>query len=403
MLHFVFLVYIDCIVKVLQENNSTNNKKKKDERKMANRLLITVSQTGEFDKLEIKQKLLSKYGSNISYCCISREEHKDKGIHCHIFVNFIKRIRYTYQPNTFEFLFEKPAHIAMIKSNKEDRIRALQYVKKVQDYVEFGKNDVDESKQIVVNVEQYVMKAIEEGIEFEALATHDLEKIRFYALKHSNQIKRMIVSYKESQKWKEKQKLKGIRIIDDVLMNEVLSSEEVKLIEKDKGLQKIIEHINKVMIYKGNKPFKDKHILIWSKGVNKGKTSLIRKLMEHCPMYGFPTDQWFHGYKSFTFWGIFWNEMKISGYDIDMLKNFLEGTPVKLSIKGSQVEKEDNPQMFMTSNNDLEDMIEKKYHNSGYEDKKIVLNAMKARIEEVNVDQYENVFFLSKLIVPIET
>ena len=367
----------------------------------ANRLLITVSQTGEFDKEQIKIKLLNKYPENIAYCCISREEHKDKGVHCHIFINFTKRINYSYEPNTFEFLFRKPAHIAMIRSSKEDRTRALQYVKKVQDYIEFGKNDIDESKQLIVNVEQYVMKMVEEGIEYEALITHDLQKIRFYALKNSSSIRRMIMEFKEGQRWKEKQNLRGIRLIDECLMNEVLSSEEMAMIEKDLGLRLIIEHINKVMLYKGNKPFKDKHLLIWSRGVNKGKTSLIRKLMEYCPMYGFPTDQWFHGYKSNEFWGIFWNEMKIAGYDVDMLKNFLEGTPVKLAIKGSQVHKEDNPEVFMTSNNDLEDMIDKKYGYLDYESKKIVLNALRARIEEVNVDQYKNIFFLSKLIVPV--
>ena len=386
-----------------QEFKEKNLEIKKDSRKQSNRLLITIAQTGEFKKENIRQKLLSKYGSNITYCCISREEHKDKGIHCHIFINFTKRIKYSYEPNTFEFLFEKPAHIAQVRANKEDRIRALQYVKKVQDYVEFGKNDVDESKQIVMNVEQYVMKAIKEGISYKQLLSHQIEKIVDYSLKNSGKVQRMIYEIEELRSWERKQGLRGIRLIDECLMNEVLSSEEMAMIEKDKGLRLIIEHINKVMIYEGNKPFKDKHLLIWSKGVNKGKTSLIRKLMEHCPMYGFPTDQWFHGYKSNEFWGIFWNEMKIAGYDIDMLKNFLEGTPVKLSIKGSQVYKEDNPQMFMTSNNDLEDMIEKKYMSASYEDKRIALDALRARIEEVNVDQYENIFFLSKLIVPIET
>lgn len=375
--------------------------KKKDDRKQANRLLITIAQTGEFDKDFIKQKLLGKYGSNIAYCCISREEHKgEKGIHCHIFINFVNRIKYSYQPNTFEFLFNKPANIAQVKASKQDRIRALQYVKKVQDYIEFGRNDVDEEKHIVANVEQYVMKMIKEGIGYKQLLSHEIEKVQDYALKNSGKVQRMIHEIEELRSWGRKQKLKGIKYIDEGLMKEVLAESEMRKIERDKGLKKIIEHINKICIYKGNKPFKDKHLLIWSHGVNKGKTSLIRKIMEYCPMYGFPTDQWFHGYESNEFWAIFWNEMKMVGYDIDMLKNFLEGTPVKLAIKGSQVEKEDNPQVFMTSNNDLEEMIEKKYMNGGVEEKKIALDAMRARVDEVCVDRYENIFFLSKLIIP---
>lgn len=75
--------------------------------------------------------------------------------------------------------------------------------------------------------------------------------------------------------------------------------------------------------------------------------------------------------------------MKLTGMDVDMIKNFLERTPVKLAIKGSQVEKTDNPQVFMTSNNDLGEMVDKKYHNGNEEEKKIVLDALRARIDEV--------------------
>jgi hypothetical protein len=387
---------------IIERSQNLEKEKKKDDRKKASRLLVTVAQTGEFDKSFIKHKLLSKYENNIAYCCIAKEEHKEKGVHCHIFINFVNRIKYSYQPNTFEFLFNKPAHIAQIKVSKDDRVRALQYVKKVEDYIEFGKNDINEEKHIVVNVERYVMKMIQEGIIFERLLSHEIEKVRNYTLKHSAQIKRMILEIKELRNWERKQQLKGIKLIDKELIEASLNKEEREMIEKDSGLQKIIEHINKIMIYKGNKPFKDKHLLIWSRGVNKGKTSLVRKIMEYCPMYGFPTDQWFHGYKSNEFWGIFWNEMKLVGYDIDLLKNFFEGTPVKLAIKGSQVDKEDNPQMIMTSNDDLESMIEKKYMNGSEEGKRIALDALRARVDEACVDGYENIFFLSKLVIPIE-
>ena len=133
-----------------------------------------------------------------------------------------------------------------------------------------------------------------------------------------------------------------------------------------------------------------------------GKTTLIRKLMEYCPIYGFPRDEWFHGYKSFIFLGILWNEMTLTGIDVEMLKNFLEGMPVKLNVKGSQVQKDDNPEVFITANFSLKDMIEEKCRNlSDMRKEKIMLNALRERIEEVNVDQYENIFFLSKLIVPV--
>jgi hypothetical protein len=193
---------------------------------------------------------------------------------------------------------------------------------------------------------------------------------------------------------------RGIKLIDKELIEANLTKEEKEMIEKDSGLQKIIEHINQMIDYKWLRPFKMKNLLIWSKGVNKGKTSLIRKIGEKVPLYGFPVDQWFEGYKSSTFWGILWNEMNLIGMDIEMLKNFFEGTPVRLAIKGSKVEKHDNPQVFMTSNKSLEMMIKKRY-GSLTEEALIDLEALRARIDEVNVDQYENIFFLSKLIVSI--
>jgi hypothetical protein len=373
-------------------------------RRQVSRLLLTISQVEEFDKEKIKEKLVKKYGENINYCCISREEHRDKGVHCHIFIHFKKRVKISYSPNTFEFLFNKAVNIQQVKQSLEDRKNALRYVKKVQDYIEFGKSDVTDltpQDPRKINPEKYIMKMIKEGIEYERLATHEIEKVQHYALKHSNQIKRIMFELENAKHWKEKQKLKGIRLIDKGLIEANLAKEEKEMIEKDSGLQKIIEHINNIMVYKWNRPFKMKNLLIWSKGVDKGKTSLIRKIMEYSPMYGFPRDQWFQGYISNRFWGILWNEMTLVGIDIDMLKNFLEGTPVKLSIKGSSVNKEDNPEVLMTSNVNLKTMIERKYGNESNEMKEIHLNALKARIEEVNVDQYKNIFFLSKLIIPI--
>src|SRR5262249_55861882 len=122
-----------------------------------------------------------------------------------------------------------------------------------------------------------------------------------------------------------KQKKRGIRLIDEAMMKEVLTEEEQRLIEENECLQRIIEHINNVVLYKWERPFKTKSILLYSSRPNTGKTSLIRKLAEHCPIYHFPRGEWFHGYKNQTFWGMLWNEVNIKGWDIENLKNMLEG------------------------------------------------------------------------------
>jgi hypothetical protein len=141
--------------------------------------------------------------------------------------------------------------------------------------------------------------------------------------------------------------------------------------------------------------------LIWSKKPGLGKTTLFLELSKYCPMFSFPRDKWFDGYKNETFWMILWNETTFAGahFDIDDFKNFLEGIPTMLEVKGSKIEKKDNPQIFMTANKDLKKMVDSKYHYEDEEDRQILLNALRERIDEVCVDDYENIFFLSKLIV----
>ena len=363
--------------------------KKKNERTTLQfrRYFLTIPQCA-IGKENIEGLLVANE-TYLSHYMIGEEKHVDGSKHYHIYLKYSKQKDFSY--SHFDYL-GKHGKLEGCRSPR----RSYMYISK-------------EDKEPLCNFdylggilsgkpEEIAMYLGQTGKTYSDLFINDKASIHLLATKWRS-IKNWENEYGEEKKLAEiRRTKKGIKLIDECLMNEELSSEEVEMIRKDKGLRLIIEHINKVMKYKGNKPFKDKHILIWSKGVDKGKTSLIRKLMEHCPMYGFPTDQWFHGYKSNEFWGIFWNEMTLTGIDVDMLKNFLEGTSVKLAIKGSQVHKEDNPEMFMTSNNNLEEMIEKKCGYQDYDSKKVILNALRARIEEVNVDGYENIFFLSKLI-----
>jgi hypothetical protein len=396
----------------VETKKSTINKKRIETRKLASRLLITIAQTGAFNHKIIEEKMKKKYGDKISYCCIAKENHrakiaeKDKGIHCHIFIHFRERIRYSLKPNTFSFLFNKAANIQQVKPGKKDRAAALSYVKKVEDYIEFGKNEVEEFRNEAplteANVAAYVLKMIQEGITIGKLYTHSSQAVKEYTLRNSVTVRRMINEMSYSLAYEAKEKLKGIRYIDDALMKERLKPEDIKKIEGDSGLRKIIEHINHITVYRGKRPFKMKNLLLWSKGPGKGKTSLFNKLTEYCPSYGFPRDGWFHGYESDCFWVIHWNEITFAGYDLEMLKNFYEGTPVKLRIKGSSVDKSDNPEILMTSNFNLMHLIEKKMPHAAYDERKTYYDAFCQRIEEVNIDAHENIFFLLDLIVPLE-
>jgi hypothetical protein len=198
---------------------------------------------------------------------------------------------------------------------------------------------------------------------------------------------------------------RGMKYIDDDLIRERLTEDERKLVEENDEIRTIIKHMNHVVEYKWRRPFKTPNLLLYSSEPNTGKTSLIRKIGEYCPIHHFPRGEWFHGYKNETFWGMLWNEVDIKGWKMEDLKNMLEGSPVTLEIKGGHIEKDDNPEVFMTSNYTLREMIEERYK---YDPVRLdrTLKTLGARIEEVNLDyfirRHRNIFFLQKLIVPME-
>ena len=369
---------------------NSNVKEKKRNTLQYRKYFLTIPQCA-IGKENI-EGLLKTNEAFLSHYMIGEEKHVDESKHYHIYLKYSKQKDFSY--SHFDYL-GKHGKLEGCRSPR----RSYMYISK-EDKEPLCNFDY-EAGILSGKPEEIAMYLGQSGKTYSDLFTSDKASIHLLATKWRS-VKNWESEHGEEKKLAEiKKTRKGIKYIDEALMNEVLSEEEVEMIKKDVELQKIIEHINKVMIYRGNKPFKDKHLLIWSYGVDKGKTSLIRKLMQYCPMYGFPTDQWFHGYKSNEFWAMLWNEMTLNGVDVDMLKNFLEGTATKLAIKGSQVYKEDNPQMFMTSNINLKTMIERKYSNLDLQEKDVILSALRARIEEVNVDAYENIFFLCKLIIPI--
>lgn len=359
----------------------------------ARRFFLTIPKC-EIGKEKIREMLLEKE-TYLSQYMIGEELHVDGTKHYHVYLKYSKKRNFSY--SRFDYLgkhgkleISRSPRGSYLYISKEDRAPLCNF--DYQGGILSGKPE-EIAKYLAQTGKSYSDLFIDDKLSIHELAT----KWR--------SIKSWEREYEEERQLAQAMKIKkGIKIIDEKLMKEVLNEKEYEIIEKDQNLRLIIDHINQMTQYKWNRPFKMKNLLIWSKKPNKGKTSLIRKIMEHCPMYGFPTDPWFHGYKSRTFWGILWNEMNLTGMDLEMLKNFLEGISVKLAIKGSQVVKEDNPQMFMTANKNLEMMIRKRYRNFAIsEEAEIDLDALRARIDEVCVDDYENVFFLAKLIVPVET
>jgi hypothetical protein len=369
------------------------DKKSKSRTLNFRRFFLTIPKC-ELGKDKLRDLLVS-HEEFLSHYMIGEELHVDGTKHYHIYLKYSKQKDFGY--SHFDYL-GKHGKLEGCRSPR----RSFMYISK-EDKSPLANFDY-EGGILSGTPEEIALYLTQTGKTYSDLFANDNSSIDLLATKWRS------IKHWEKEKNEEKKLLEiyrkriGIKYIDDKLMREKLAIKEYELVQNSNDLQLIIKHLNNVTEYKWKKPFKMKNLLIWSEEVDKGKTSLIRKIMEYCPMYGFPRDQWFHGYKSFAFWGILWNEMTLKGVDVEMLKNFLEGTPVALDVKGSKVEKEDNPQVFMTANNGLRWMVKDKCRNLADEhQEEIVLRALKARIDEVCVDDYEDIFFLQKLIVPIES
>lgn len=368
-----------------------NEKKRYD----ARRFFLTISKVDEAKEItrEKLRDLLVEKEESLSHYMIGEELHVDRTKHYHIYLKYSRKRCFGHQH--FDYLGKHPK-IETCRSS----IGSYMYISK-EDRTPLSNFDYEAGilKGRTEEIAQYLSQI---GKTYEELFVEDKKSIHAIATKWRG-IKAWEQEYLEMRRMVEiTKKKKGIRLIDDELMQEVLSSEERDLIASGEPLKAIIRHINQMIEHRWNKPFKMKNILIWSRKVGIGKTSLIHKIAEYCPIFSFPRDKWFHGYKSKKFWGILWNEMDLKGVDINMLKNFLEGTPIKLDVKGSSIAKDDNPEVFMTANESLEQMIREKYRFYIDEEKiSVILDALRERIEEVCVDNYEDIFFFSKLIVSV--
>ena len=324
---------------------SVDNLEKNNKRWKAQRFLITIDQIGEgedrneiFNLNDLLIKLKEKYDRKISYCCISREKHLDKGWHCHVWLQFKERINYTL--NSFNFICEKKANIQVIGRALQDRIRTLSYVRKSGDWIEFGERDIDLSRQEIKNVNSYVIKAIQEGVSLERLLEHEIEQVREYSINNSKKIKTMIYELENLKHTKEMRALKGIERIDCSKLR--------------KEFRLIAQILNRA---ENKRPHKTLNLHLWSRLPGMGKTTLVEKIMSYSPCYMFPPDGWFTRYTNYIYQFIIWDEVDFRGLRPTFLNLFLEGAKCQMPVKGDLTHKWDNPLVIMLSNKPIREHL----------------------------------------------
>ena len=200
----------------------------------------------------------------------------------------------------------------------------------------------------------------------------------------------------------------GFKPITRTLIEEILLPSELDTYDSWSGYQTIVNYINIMNTERGQRQEKSMNLLItgapstgksalfWQRNPLPGRASVVT----HLPLYPMGMKDWFPNYESDVYAGIYWNEAKLTSYPYDVILQVLDGSPVMLPAKGGGHKKVDNPLVIMTSNMTLGEMIKQKFHyNKEY--LKMAKENLSVRIENVIIPKGLNLFFLQKLLVPV--
>ena len=189
----------------------------------------------------------------------------------------------------------------------------------------------------------------------------------------------------------------GIRQITPELIRERLTPEELRTYHSWPGYGEIVAHLNQISRWGCRRPHKTSNLYLCGPP-NTGKSTLLRRVAEHCPTYPLGTrGGWFPHFQSGVYTMLVWDEFDLRTYRYTDLLKLLEGAPMKLPQKGGHVERADNQLIACTSNLRLSEHISMRFRTP--ENRAHSRANLGVRFTEVTIPDGLDLFLLLKLIL----
>ena len=368
---------------------------------MVPRLDPAVWDRKEAYKAELLDRLLASKTARkgVRYYSLAIESHADGAPHLDLLLVFQKRV--AMRPTELDFLCEKHGdltryrtlnHAILAYGSKEDTpLGNLGLADRVL-------------QQVAVKRDAYVflqpfMK--EDPFRFDLLE-FVTERGLMRHIRGWSSVKTRIKDAQRGEACWALKKKPGLRLITPQLIEQRLTSQERKVFDSWEGYCKIVNYINQIHYFGGNRPFKSKQLFLVGPP-NTGKTSLNRAIARSVATYQMGVSRWWPQYRDGVYSFFSWNQFRLGVMEYPNLLKLLDGTPMNLQKKGDHAPRGDNQLIIMNSNLSYRSHLRKKFRS--WDDEMALKAALKnfpARVEQLMIPEGVTLFLLQKLLVPLD-